>query len=175
MNSGRMKRPTNLSLALATVLWISLQQYIQSNPPAAELLVWGDISGYGWSRRNQRVDVPIPSLRDRQTYYGALDYLTKRFVVQEYNAGNEDNTVAFLKDLQSLLFRNAVHNGKQRFECCECGEQFVEQPQKKMIINSTRELINRLLQERISLAGIAVPLFQVKPEIRPFSHLAPTG
>lgn len=65
-------------------------------------LVWGDISGYGWSRRHQRVDVPIASLRDRQTYDGALDYLTKRFVVQEYSAGNEDNTVAFLKYLQSL-------------------------------------------------------------------------
>ena len=65
-------------------------------------LVWGDASGYGWSRRNQRVDVPIPSLKERQTYYGALDYLTKRFVVQEYSGGNEDNTVAFLKYLQSL-------------------------------------------------------------------------
>lgn len=48
------------------------------------------------------MDVEIKSLKDRQTYYGALDYLTKRFVVQEYSAGNEDNTVAFLQYLQSL-------------------------------------------------------------------------
>lgn len=60
-------------------------------------LLWGDSSGYGWSRRNQRVDVPIKSTRERQTYYGALDYLSKRFFVQAYNAGNEVNTVAFLK------------------------------------------------------------------------------
>jgi len=65
-------------------------------------LLWGDVCGYGWSRRNQRVDIPIPSLRQRQTYYGALDYLTKTFVVHEYDAGNEDNTIAFLKYLQSL-------------------------------------------------------------------------
>ena len=65
-------------------------------------LLWGDISGYGWSRRQQRVDVEIKSTKERQTYYGALDYLTKEFVVQEYGAGNEDNTVAFLKYLQSL-------------------------------------------------------------------------
>lgn len=65
-------------------------------------LLWGDISGYGWSRRNQRVDIPIKSTRERQTYYGALDYLSKRFFVQEYSAGNEVNTVAFLKYLQSL-------------------------------------------------------------------------
>ena len=65
-------------------------------------LLWGDISGYGWSRRKQRVDVEIKSTKERQTYYGALDYLSKRFVVQEYGAGNQDNTVAFLQYLQSL-------------------------------------------------------------------------
>lgn len=48
-----------------------------------------------------------------------------------------------------------IHNGKQRFKCHECGRQFVEQPTKKVIDQSTRELIDRLLLERISLAGIA--------------------
>lgn len=65
-------------------------------------LLWGDVSGYGWSRRKKRVDVEVKSTKERQTYYGALDYLSKRFVVQEYGAGNQDNTVAFLKYLQSL-------------------------------------------------------------------------
>lgn len=65
-------------------------------------LLWGDVSGYGWSRRTKRVDVAVKSLKERQTYYGALDYLTKRFVAHEYNAGNENNTVAFLQYLQSL-------------------------------------------------------------------------
>ncbi|CAA9415355.1 hypothetical protein AVDCRST_MAG94-6661, partial [uncultured Leptolyngbya sp.] len=45
-----------------------------------------------------------------------------------------------------------IHNGKQRFKCHECGRQFVEQPTKKVIDQSTRELIDRLLLERISLA-----------------------
>ena len=48
-----------------------------------------------------------------------------------------------------------IHNGKQRYLCHECGRQFVEHPQKKMIDSTTRELIDRLLLERISLAGIA--------------------
>lgn len=65
-------------------------------------LLWGDVSGYGWSRRNHRVDVAVKSTRERQTYYGALDYLTKSFVVHEFSAGNEDNTIAFLNYLQSL-------------------------------------------------------------------------
>ena len=48
-----------------------------------------------------------------------------------------------------------IHNGKQRFKCHNCGRQFVEQPSKKVIDQATRELIDRLLLERISLAGIA--------------------
>lgn len=70
-------------------------------------LVWGDISGYGWSRRNQRVDVEVKSTKERQTYYGALDYLTKSFIVHEYSAGNEDNTIAFLQYLQSVTEESA--------------------------------------------------------------------
>lgn len=48
-----------------------------------------------------------------------------------------------------------IHNGKQRFLCRQCGRQFVEQPTKKVVNAATRELIDRLLLERISLAGIA--------------------
>lgn len=48
-----------------------------------------------------------------------------------------------------------IHNGKQRFLCHKCGRQFVEQPTKKVIDQAARELIDRLLLERISLAGIA--------------------
>ncbi len=48
-----------------------------------------------------------------------------------------------------------IHNGKQRFLCHECGRQFIENPVKKVIDQATRELIDRLLLERISLAGIA--------------------
>lgn len=65
-------------------------------------LLWGDASGYGRSVRHLRVDIPIKSLKERQTYYGALDYLSKQFVVREYSAGNEHNTVSFLQYLQSL-------------------------------------------------------------------------
>jgi len=48
-----------------------------------------------------------------------------------------------------------IHTGKQRFKCHDCGRQFVENPDKKIIDTATRELIDRLLLERISLAGIA--------------------
>ena len=48
-----------------------------------------------------------------------------------------------------------IHNGKQRFLCQECGRQFVAQRTKKVIDQARRKLIDRLLLERISLAGIA--------------------
>ena len=48
-----------------------------------------------------------------------------------------------------------IHNGKQRFKCHDCGRQFIQNPTKIVIDQEKRELIDRLLLERISLAGIA--------------------
>ena len=48
-----------------------------------------------------------------------------------------------------------IHTGKQRFLCRACGRQFVENPPNKVIDSKTRELVDRLLLERISMAGIA--------------------
>ena len=48
-----------------------------------------------------------------------------------------------------------IHNGKNRFKCGDCGRQFVENPTNKVISQSTKDLIDLLLLERISLAGIA--------------------
>ncbi len=43
---------------------------------------------------------------------------------------------------------------RQRFNYHECGWQFVEHPRKKVIDSATRELIDRLLLERILFVGI---------------------
>jgi insertion element IS1 protein InsB len=48
-----------------------------------------------------------------------------------------------------------IHNGKQKFMCKACGRQFVPDPGNKIISQETKELIDRLLLEKISLAGIA--------------------
>lgn len=47
-----------------------------------------------------RIKIPIRNQKDRQTYYGALDAHTQEFIVQEYSAGNGENTVAFMEYLQ---------------------------------------------------------------------------
>jgi transposase-like protein len=48
-----------------------------------------------------------------------------------------------------------IHNGKQNFKYRECGRQFVQDPQNKIIDHETKTLIDKLLLEKIPLAGIA--------------------
>lgn len=48
-----------------------------------------------------------------------------------------------------------IHNGKQRYLCKLCGYQFVEIPQNAVVSAEKIELVERLLLEKISLAGIS--------------------
>jgi putative transposase len=63
-------------------------------------LVNGDICGYVWGKTNERTEIPIKNIKDRQTYYGALNYQTQELTVQSYSAGNGTSTVEFVKHLQ---------------------------------------------------------------------------
>lgn len=64
-------------------------------------LVNGDICGYVWGKTNERTEIPIKNEKDRQTYYGALNYQTQELTVQAYPAGNGASTVEFIKHLQN--------------------------------------------------------------------------
>ena len=56
----------------------------------------------------------------------------------------------------SEVVKNGYNSvGTPKFLCKECGRQFVEHPKKQPITEDTKALIDRLLQERLSLAGIA--------------------
>lgn len=70
-------------------------------------LLWGDICGYVWGATNERITIPITNERQRQTYYGALNYLTQEFTVKGYEQGNSENTIQFVSYLR------AKHPGKQ--------------------------------------------------------------
>ena len=63
-------------------------------------ILGGDILGYVWGRTDIRIEIPIKNEKSRQTYYGALDYQTKEFIVKEYETANTENTIKFLKYLQ---------------------------------------------------------------------------
>jgi IS1 family transposase/transposase-like protein len=54
-----------------------------------------------------------------------------------------------------IVKNGRIHNKKPKYKCQSCGRQFVENPTNKVISSQTKDLIDRLLLEKISLAGIA--------------------
>jgi transposase len=64
-------------------------------------LLWGDLCGYVWGKTNERIEVPIVNERSKLTYYGAVNLLTQQCLVQAYESGNSESTIAFLKYLLS--------------------------------------------------------------------------
>ena len=58
-------------------------------------------------------------------------------------------------DSDHVVKNGKIHNGKQNHRCKDCGRQFVEHPTNKVISEETKAIIDGLLLERISLAGIA--------------------
>lgn len=65
-------------------------------------LLWGDVCGYVWGKTNERIEVPIVNERERQTYYGALNLQTQVCMIQAYEKGNSDSTVAFMQYLVNM-------------------------------------------------------------------------
>ncbi|PSO60824.1 MAG: IS1 family transposase, partial [Cyanobacteria bacterium QH_10_48_56] len=53
-----------------------------------------------------------------------------------------------------MVKNGGTHDGKQRFRCQDCSGQFVENPTRQLIADQTRELINRLLKQRLAIAAI---------------------
>jgi transposase len=64
-------------------------------------LLWGDVCGYVWGPKAQRIEIPIQNERERQTYFGALDLATGQCLVQSYERGNSEYTVEYLEYLMS--------------------------------------------------------------------------
>lgn len=64
-------------------------------------LLNGDITGYIWGETESRIEVPIKNEKERQTYFGALNYNTQELHVKGYPSGNGESTVEFAKYLQN--------------------------------------------------------------------------
>ena len=56
---------------------------------------------------------------------------------------------------QHTVKNGSIHNKKLKYKCLVCGRQFVESPSKKVIEQETKDIIDKLLVEKIPLAGIA--------------------
>lgn len=54
----------------------------------------------------------------------------------------------------NIVKNGSIHNGKQKFKCKNCQRQFVDNNENKQIPVHIKQIIDKLLLERISLAGI---------------------
>ena len=54
-----------------------------------------------------------------------------------------------------IIKNGSIHSGKPKWMCKDCQRQFVAEPAQRQIPEATKQLIDKLLLERISLAGIA--------------------
>jgi predicted Zn finger-like uncharacterized protein len=57
-------------------------------------------------------------------------------------------------DSQYIVKNGQTHHNKQSFKCGDCAQQFVRAPRHQPISQETRKLIDKLLLEKIFLAGI---------------------
>lgn len=58
-------------------------------------------------------------------------------------------------DAEHVVKNGFIDNGKQNHRCHDCGRQYVEDPPNKVISDETKALVDKLLLEKIPLAGIA--------------------
>jgi insertion element IS1 protein InsB len=58
-------------------------------------------------------------------------------------------------DSDDIMKNGRTRRGKQNYKCRDCGRQFVENPQWRPIAPDSKAMIDRLLLEKIPLAGIA--------------------
>lgn len=56
---------------------------------------------------------------------------------------------------EQVMKNGHIHNGKQNHRCKSCGRQFVLNSTKKVISEEIKGRIDKLLLEKVPLAGIA--------------------
>jgi transposase len=62
-------------------------------------LMWGDLNGYIWGKTDEEITVRVVNEPEKQTYYGAVDYLKGELLLKAYDAGNSDSTIDYLRYL----------------------------------------------------------------------------
>ena len=84
--------------------------------------MWGDICGYIWAaafggklppetclgNTKERIEVPVINERQRQTYFGALNYYTQEFLLKPGKKGDSSNTIAFIEYLISQYPKSRI-------------------------------------------------------------------
>ena len=58
-------------------------------------------------------------------------------------------------DSKHVIKNGSIHNGKPKFECKDCRRQFIENPTQKIITQDQWDCVDKLLLEKLPIAGIA--------------------
>jgi transposase len=80
--------------------------------------VWGDVCGYVWGKRHERIFVPVSNTRKRQAYYGAVNMLSGKTHLVPDDTADALSTTDFLLYLQltfpktkiTIIWDNASHH-----------------------------------------------------------------
>ena len=56
---------------------------------------------------------------------------------------------------QHIIKNGSIHNGKPKFMCRDCRRQFVENPANRVIPDEAWKMVDKLLLEKIPIAGIS--------------------
>lgn len=65
-------------------------------------LLEGDLISNLWGDTEKRLEIPINNEKNRQTYYGALNLFKPELIIEEYDTGNGENTVKFIKKILEI-------------------------------------------------------------------------
>lgn len=65
-------------------------------------LLEGDLISHLWGDSKKRLKIPINNQKNRQTYYGALNLFKPELLLEEYEQGNGENTVKFIKKILEI-------------------------------------------------------------------------
>ena len=71
-------------------------------------LLWGDVLGYVWGKKNKQTAVPIMNQKLRQTYYGSVDIMTGDFYIEKAKKGNGVCTIKYIRYLLQLLGKKRI-------------------------------------------------------------------
>ena len=63
-------------------------------------LLWGDVCGYGWGKKSERLRVAVSNPKERQSYFGALNGKTGELLLLPADKADSAATVAFLDKLR---------------------------------------------------------------------------
>ena len=77
-------------------------------------------------------------------------------------------------DSKNVIKNDSIHNGKPKFECKDCGRQFIENPTKKVITQDQWDYVDKLLLEKLPIAGISRVTGISEPLVMPCHQALPS-